>query len=565
MPFADLGITPASASDASQDAPLYVPFGKPLITTSARLATAQRQAKLDDGRSIELIAHRVRIIPLAPTSASESVALRWLGGVARWTESDSGIDLVEARLPVDAFGHWLWSGERRVPVEWLSGEDDPLPRAAPDLLRRASDPFVRECLRLESVDPRLAWRAALLNVSITKPSPDAPPIPFATTPNLIESPRDAAVIDRLAQQFAALWRVALASLRRSDADLHRQVVDQLTLVLELDAPGGKRLVPAWPGPDRCGTLLDALLRDRNEPRRLAAAAREWLRTRPAACAWVADDAGILESSTSAPLVRIGVANLQAARTLVSARGVIDLAGPELTPLEPRSAAVLPVAPLLIAPPADGAPEQWGIDIRCGDWSAVLPAQRRHFPVLPPGRSIGELALDHSIEPWSRSQSLVPLANPLESRRELPALAGRVVRDAGPGGVGIGSGWSLYLEVERGTGERQTIRVWFGPFASPSAVVTAELPEITSIPESGEGTATVRLPGRGDAALIGARVVPSADRWTIRLPVPNSAIERPGRLRLAVEHLRGDARSTWPRAQFPWQTEPGRASLDLSTW
>ena len=65
--------------------------------------------------------------------------------------------------------------------------------------------------------------------------------------------------------------------------------------------------------------------------------------------------------------------------------------------------------------------------------------------------------------------------------------------------------------------------------------------------------------------LGARVVPGPDRWTIRLPIPNSAIERPGRLRLAIEHIRGNARSTWPRAQFPWQTEPGRASVDLTKW
>jgi hypothetical protein len=325
------------------------------------------------------------------------------------------------------------------------------------------------------------------------------------------------------------------------------------------------MIPAWPGPEECAELLERLLQDLSEPRRLAAAAREWLRTRPAACAWIADDAGLLETSSSVPLVRVGVANLGPSRALVSSRGVIDSGSPEIAPLAPRAAAVIPVAPLITPAPADGSAEPWSVEVRCGDWSARIEAQRRHLVALPPGLSIGSFAMDHAIAPWARSQALVPLSNPAETRRDLPALVGRLVRDAGPGGVGVGSGWSLYLEAERSTSERQTIRAFFGPFAAPSAIVTAELPEITAIPESGEGSATVRLPGRAESTLVGARVVPGPDRWTIRLPIPNSAIERPGRLRLAIEHVRGNARSTWPRAQFPWQAEPSRASIDLSKW
>lgn len=571
-PFADLGVSkaPLASIDPRADdrAPFHVPFGATLIAPATRLPGAPAKAKLDDGRSVDIVTHRVAIVPMPPTTATEAAALRWLGGVYRWTEASSGaanVELVEVKLPVDAYGHWLWLGPQRVDLQWLADEKDPLPRASADLLKRAEDPFVRECLRLESSDPRLAWRAELLNVAVPKPSPEAAPIPFASGPSLIESPQDAAFLDRVADQSAALWRASLAALRRSDREIFRQVVDQLALVIEAESSGRAIMIPAWPGPEECADLLERLLQDVSQPRRLAAAAREWLRTRPAACAWIADDAGLLETSSSVPLVRVGVVNFGPSRALVSSRGVIDVGSPEIATLAPRSAAMIPVAPLLSPAPPDGSAESWAVDVRCGEWSALIDAQRRHLVALPPGLDIGSFALDHAVAPWSRSRSLIPLSNPSESRRDLPALAGRLVRDAGPGGVGVGSGWSLYLEAERSTSERQTIRAFFGPFAAPSAVVTAELPEITAVPESGEGTATVRLPGRGESTLVGARVVPGPDRWAIRLPIPNSAIERPGRLRLAIEHVRGNARSTWPRAQFPWQTEPGRASVDLTKW
>lgn len=578
-PFSDLGLdnanfassaTTRDASSLDGSVPRYVAFGSTLITTPSGLPQNADKAKLDDGRAVEITRHRINLVPVSPSSSTEAVALRWLGGALRWSEASAApvtpgaaLELVELKLPVDSYGHWLWIGESRVNIAWLSDEKAALPRADADLLKRAEDPFVRECLRLESADPRLAWRAALLNITVPKPASEPAPIPFATTPGLIEAPQDASFLDRLADQTASLWRASLMALRRSDERLFRQVIDQLVLIVEIESGGRRRVIPAWPGPDECASLLDQLLPAIKEPRRIAAAAREWLLTRPAACAWVADDAGLVDLTSGVPLVRVGVANLGQSRMLVSASGVIDGTSPELTPLASRSAAVLSIPPLLTPAPVDGSAEQWGIEVRCGDWSGTIDAQRRHLSALPPGLTIGALSLDHSAAAWTRSRSLFPLTNPSESRRDLPALVGRLVRDAGS--VGVGSGWSLYLEAERSTSERQTIRVFFGPFASSSAVITAELPEITSIPESGEGTATVRLPGRPESALIGSRVVPSSDRWTVRLPIPNSAIERPGLLRLAIEHVRGNARSTWPRAQFPWQTEPGRASIDLTRW
>lgn len=568
-PFSDLGADATSRLLAERDEPLFVPFGRTLIVPASSLGLTPGRlgvrAKLDDGRDVPLTTHRITAAPIRPAAPLESTAFRWLGGALAWSESSTGfIELVEVRLPVDAFGHWLWVGDKRVNLEWLGEEKSPPPRASDDLIRRAEDPFVRECLRLESYDPRIAWRARLLGVTPAKAAAQSP-IPFAPAPSLIESPDDGQFLERLADQTATLWHAALASLRARDPDLAQQVVNQLTLIVEIDSGGRKRLAPAWAGADEAAALLNRLLQHRDQPRRMVAVAAEWLRARPQACAWVADDAGLLEGSTALPLVRVGVANLGAARVLVSAKGVIDAGAPELMPLAPRTATTIPVAPLTAAAPADASPEPWGIDVRCGDWTAVIDAQRRHLVALPPGLPIGPFSLDHAVSAWIRSTALVPLPGAGGAPRDVPALVGRLVRDAGPGGVGVGSGWSLYLEAERSTSERQTIRVWFGSSGTPAAVVTAELPEVTAIPESGEGTATVKLPGRPDSALVGARVVPGDGRWAVRLPIPNSAIERPGRVRLAVEHLRGNVRSTWPRAQFPWQTEPGRASVDLSKW
>lgn len=566
-PFSDLGVDAVAMQQEARDEPLYVAFGRTLIVPADRLALgagAPARAKLDDERDVALVRHRVGISALSPATPQENVAIRWMGGLLSWNEAaDGALDLVEVRLPVDAFGHWLWIGDRRVRLEWLGEEKSSLPRAAGELVKRAEDPFVRECLRLEAADPRIVWRARLFGV--TPATTSATPIPFAPTPSLIESPDDGQFMERLAEQTSTLWRVALAALASADENVGRRVVDELTLVVEIEFGARKRMAPAWATPDEAGVLLSRLLEYRGQPRRLIAVANEWLRSRPVACAWVSDDAGLLDGNTAMPLVRVGVANLGSARALVSAKGVIDAGAPEIVPLQGRSAATLPIAPLATPAPEDGSLERWGIDVRCGDWAGVVEAQRRHLIALPPGLPIGALALDHASSTWTRSAALVPVPSSGEGRREVSALVGRLVRDAGPGGVGVGSGWSLYLEAERSTSERQTIRVWFGNAGAPSAIVTAELPEVTAVPESGEGSATVRFPGRGDAPLAGARVVPGEGRWTVRLPIPNSAIERPGRLRLAIEHVRSNVRSTWPRAQFPWQTEPGRASVDLTKW
>lgn len=568
-PFSDLGVDVDVVRSEERDEPLFVAFGRTLIVPAARLGIATGnatvRARLDDGRDVPLVRHRVTVSSVAPTTPAENTAIRWLGGVLAWSESATGsIELVEVRLPVDAFGHWLWIGDRRVNLEWLGEERASLPRAAGDLVKRAEDPFVRDCLRLEAADPRILWRARLLNVPTPRPT-NATPIPFAPTPDLIESPDDGQFMERLADQTAMFWRVGLAALAAADANVARLVVDELTLIVEIEAGGRKRLAPAWATADEAAALLTRLLQHRAQPRRLVAVANEWLRSRPAACAWVVDDAGLLDGNSSVPLVRVGVANLGATRALVSAKGVIDVAVPEMVAVSPRSATTMPVAPLATLAPADGSPERWGIEVRCGEWTGVVDAQRRHLAAIPPGLTIGALALDHAAPAWSRSAALMQVPGGGDSPREIPALVGRLVRDAGPGGVGVGSGWSLYLEAERSTSERQTIRVWFGSSGAAAAIVTAELPEITAIPESGEGSATVRFPGRSEAPLAGARVVPGDGRWTVRLPIPNSAIERPGRLRLAIEHVRSHVRSTWPRAQFPWQAEPGRASIDLTKW
>ncbi|MBY0113270.1 MAG: hypothetical protein K2Y21_10640 [Phycisphaerales bacterium] len=570
-PRGDESATEAGASGSVP--PLFVVFGQTLIVPTSRLVSDGRlpkTAKLDDGRDVPLVVHRV--VTRSPISGlptpMETAALRWLGGAVAWAEVPAGeasMELCEVRLPVDAYGHWLWIGDQRVSLEWLSEDNTDWSRVSPAIAKQAGDPFIRECLRLESRDPRLAWRASLFGLSARVPTPPSLPIPFERTPELIETPDDGAFLDRAADQTASLWRHTLAALHRADKGVAQRVVDRLGAIVSFEAGGRQRLAPAWASASEAGALLEALLERRREPRRMVAAANEWLRSRPAACAWITDDAGLYDSNTNVPLVRVGVANFGEGASVASVKGVIDAGGPELGTLAARSATVLPVAPLTTPDPGDGVLESQGIDVRCGDWAGVIEAQRRHLVAQPPGLSIGPLSLDHSISTWSRSQTVVPLPGDGATRRDIPTLVGRLVRDVGPGGSGVGSGWSLYLEAERSTSERQTVRLWFGPAGSPSAVVTADLPENSSIPESGEGSATVRLAGRADSALVGARVVPNVDRWTVRLPIPNSAIERPGRVRLAIEHVRGNVRSAWPRAMFPWQTEPGRASVDLTKW
>lgn len=554
--------------------PLFAVFGQTLIVpASSVIGSGGRipQAKLDDGREVTVSIRRVSVEQFVPTQAFgavENSASRWIGPVGQWKDASptakaltSTIEFCEIELPPDAIGHWLWLGSEHIDLVWIPAEKT-LKLEAPNLPAEArGDPFVRECLRLESLNPFVRWRSSLFGFK--PPSTAQVAIPFApdaTDP--VARPNAPSVDELLALRQAALWNHALSQLLRADPLLFKRVVAECSRVVRFEG-ATTRYAPAWADVSQMQSLLDQILVSRDSPRAIASAASAWLAKRPPACAWVSDDAGLLDADSRLPLPRIGVANLTDTSSLGWAGGKGELQSPELLSIPPDRAQILAIGALTRPAPTDGSDDMQVVEAHVGTWSTALAVNRRSLIARPPGLLIAPSFIDHALTPWTLSQSMSPI--PTGERSQVGALAARLVREAGPTNVPSGSGWSIYMEVERSAYEHQSVRIWFGPINRPTLVVQVELPETSRIPESGEAVATVRETGARDSILAGAQIIPAATHWSLRLPVPNRAVERPGLLRFGVEHIRGNVRSSWPRAIFPWSTEPARACVDLTKW
>lgn len=551
---------------------MYVLFGHPLIVPAARLfPDGQRvsEGQLDDGRKVPIVFHRIAPRPIATgDQPATAAALRWLGAAQSWEELAPGAPLdpgaaewCELKLPVDSYGHWLWLGKRHVDLAWLpASKIAPLTPAVTPPAK--GDDFYFECLRIRALDPLCRWQAELAGYKPAAVRPTPMPVPFADpTEPLVQKSDDASFLDRIAKQRSEMWSLALSALNDADRTLSKQTTTALAGAIRMESEAAGRTVPVWPDVAESERLLQSLLSERENPRRLTAAARDWLMRRPQATAWTSDDGGLWDADQKLPLPRVGVANFTSARAVAWARGEAEGQTPELMTLDPWQARVLTLPALVRPAPTDGSAERPGIEVRVGSWSAVLATQRRQIDAVPPGVPIAPAFLDHTMTTWALAQNVSPL--PAGGRSVLGALTGMLLRESGS--AAMGSGWSLYFEVEKSAFEHQTLRIWFGPTGRSLEVIVVDLPESARIPESAEGSAIVRAPGARDEVLRGAQIRQSKDRWTVRIPVPNRAIERPGLLRIGVEHARGAVRSAWPRAMFPWATEPGRALINVSKW
>lgn len=552
--------------------PLFAVFGQTLIApVSAVLGPNGRvpTAKLDDGREVPVSIRRVSIELFTPTQAFgalESSASRWIGPVGQWSDAtaksaQNTFEFCEIELPQDAIGHWLWLGAEHVDLAWIPAERAlkfEIPGLTADV---RGDPFVKECLRLEGLNPFARWRSGLFGIKV--PPSVQVAIPFAPDATETFSPRARpSVAEVIASRQEALWNHALSRLAKADIASYSKVLAECTRVVRFEG-AATRYAPAWADAASAQALLDELLINRDDPRALVGAAAKWLAKRPPACSWVSDDAGLLEAESRLPLPRIGVANLGDAPALGWASGKGESRSPELLSIPPDRAQILAIGAMSRAAPTDGSEDLQAVEVHVGQWSNVLAVNRRSLIARPPGLLISPTYLDHSLSAWTHSQSISPV--PSGERSQVGALAARLVREAGPSNVPSGSGWSIYLEVERSAYEHQTLRISFGPANRPTQVVQVELPETARIPESGDAVATVREPGARDSLLPGAQIIPASTHWSLRLPIPNRAVERPGLVRFGVEHIRGNVRSSWPRAIFPWSTEPARACIDLTRW
>lgn len=502
--------------------------------------------RLDDGR---VLPAKLYWISVRPVPGEDPWG--WVVPPGLWTAtpaqaatrpSAAGSWSLVIDLPYTAVGQGLWIGSDRYPLNWLpdpslvrSGEGGE-PWTAP--LGADVPPSLLAMAVSEAQSPVRRWRYLLLSRGLKPPPPDSDE--SAGLPALSDP-----VLEALARQTEARWRIAIALLWGADAEVAGRVKRRLAAGLDF---GNGNVAPAWAsGEVELGALQSDLLSPRLDASQRSERAKAWLDSLPPAAGWVIDDAGLRDAVSGRAISTCGIANLTERTTLGWGVPVGEAAAPDLTTLEPSAAREIAV---IVPPPERGAVRlTTPITLHAGRWSSVRPVAADRLPAAPPGLKIGTLVGD-----W-RMDALVAGAPDAEMTGDPAwATAGLVYRAADEGDQ-----WSLYLECRQPPGQSkpETVRVWLGAFGSTRSILKV----------SSEGAASDELaPGRSLDSAAAPVIVHHDDKWILRIPIPATRIEPDHTIRIAVE--RTDARgrrSAWPRPMLPWQAEPGRAWVDLGAW
>ena len=526
------GIAPATPRiDAVVGRPLVVP-----VTLAPDRDPAEPiRARLEDGRFIE-----ASLVWIEQTGTDPA---GWLPPAGEWRartpdedRTPAGAWAVVCFLPGDAIGQGVWIDRTLFELHWL---EDPAvllrdiaersrsaerpwthpiddERLASETLRRLAEP----CRR----DPARRWRYRLLYDGLEPPDePYAPGLGGLTeAPGSFGDP----VVEALARQTESRWRVALARLWLHDPVLADDLKRRLVATVDF---GAGLAVPAWPteGVDR---LLDDLLAADDDERR-AALARNFLDAQPRATAWILDDRSRTDGSTGLPTATVGVANLAPVATLAWASAGSPT--PELSPLPAGSAASLGAI-------VDGSRSA---NANAGELGFTLPLLTEPLPAAPQGALAAPFRHDWTMQTWLEAD---------ERRGSLSVpewgTAALVTRDDA-------ARWIVLIECalpDEADPSREAVRLWFGPYGSPSAVL-----RVTPGGVAAE---------RGAAPETEAETHTEPTRWLARVPLPPGAVAADGTLLIGI--TRTDTlgrRWSWPRRTLPWLDEPARAAVDCTAW
>ncbi len=549
---------------------------------------------------------------------------RWVVGTsaAAGRSASRGAWAVVATLPrspedrgAGAPARTLRLGDGEFPLIWLDSVLGAAvgPRVAstpvPEAVRRA--PTFAAALRSQARSPATRWRSRLALGTLFVPGSGAEPAPDAFADPVLEA---------LAVQIESRWRAALTLLAQADADRAARVCQRLRAFLVFGGGAGEEgvVVPAWPGDDAgAAALLAQLLApgrgDRATDR--IDRARVWLAAQPEAIAWVVDDAGSADAVTGGVVSTLGIANL--GQGPVAARATPDDdAGAQTDLVSVESAGAHHLTLVTPPPPADGAHPSPQVaariardgsiaQVRAGLWSARRRVFSRPLPAVPPGVRLGPLQPDWSAQRWlGQGSDVAPPTGGVSPRADdrASARAADGVQDpawvagalfyradsppsAHPASAPFGAAkpldasatWVLYVEcrfpapaigseirqdsVPGPAPEADWVRVWFGPFGAPNAVI-----RVLSNGATIDETAWATHGGSPSAPAPSTPCTRGPDRWAFWLAVPPAAVGADGVVRLGIERvdLRG-VRAAWPRPMLPWQREPGRIAIDSRTW
>ncbi|MDX9910217.1 MAG: hypothetical protein RBS39_00145 [Phycisphaerales bacterium] len=555
------------------ESPVVGVFGRTIVAP-VELAGARPKRdpviRLDDGR---VLAARLSWIGVSPGASGPAP---WLPSAGAWFTRDDGPphDVVPGTAgfwalvldaPLDAVGQGLWVDGVRWEVRWLPDPrgvrrgDEPVALGCPTPFALRASPVLRQHGLEESRSPFRRWRWLLLAGELDRD--------FELPTRLEDLELDARegafadpIVEAMARQEEALWRIGLARLALADEALAQRLTARLACVIDF---GAGDALPAWTtDPRELASLRQELLREDLSPEQRGERVRLWLDAQAPAVAWVIDDAGAIDAMTGHPSATIGLAHLGMDPVLAWVSGLRG-AEPELRDAQPGRVIELytftpPEQPVgdaetfagLAKPPPAG--ETLTLTLGLGSaWTGRVSVRARALPAVPPGIVIGPLLADWTLSDWQRGTG--------DDARAASACAGSLYLEPSDP-----PRWMLYLEVadpgsstSDGPWERtDAIRVWLGPRGAAWGVLRV----------SESGRVTFEDAQGNTSALEGAEVRQGASRWTARVPIPDGAIDADGVLRLGLERVDPlGVRSAWPRRMMPTQDEPARLAIDTRAW
>ncbi len=519
------------------------------------------EVRLDDGRRLQADVFWMGVRPPSVDAPA------WLDGLGSWVAVSpqvgsrpvsTGFWALVLDLPLDSIGQGLWLGRDRIPLTWASDVamigsadsqiEDPFEAwVATASAATRGNSTLNELVTPMELDPTQRWRRRLLLTGIRPATQRS-----STSSDEIGDRDGDGAIEAFARQLEARWCIGLAKLWRIDRGLCHRVREALTRTIEIE-PGV--VVPAWrqQGSEELLRILLAPL----PPQRVRSRVSHWLDDEPRATAWIIDDAGIRDAVSDGLGVAVGLANLTHTDTLSWVeRPILHAGGKSPTRvLAPIDAGTTHVTFVALPPEETGLAVP--IEAHVGGWTARQLALGGPLPAMPPGLSISGLFPDWTLSAWLGS----PLPGIADEEARTSVLLQKLPSDQSLSS-GSDSGWYAFVQCRRPAGSRQSpserVRLYLGPSGAPTAVIEVTERGVVRDLRS-ESTAL-------DNPLNTVRVFREESRWMCQIPLPKRAIERGGVLRIGVERTdwRG-IRSSWPRSQMPWGTQPGRAAMDLTRW
>ncbi len=539
---------------------------------------------------------------LAGWHATSPGAGRWIVSAAPDAASrlPLGAWVVPIDLPKDLGGARVFIEDVPVPLVMHDGP------AVAEALSRGTAVLAREASRRWSRADH-AWTASVLAPLDHSPLAQWRVNPVRRAAGLGPAPADApvdagvvrrearadhaALLDAISSQWSWRWNLALGRLAEADVDLARAVAARLLLSVHLD---DARPVPVWPAES---AELDGLLNDLLDPdlnaEDVTGRVNAWLGTQPVAAAWVNDDAGRADVVATDTVATIGVANLSVLPVVAGGRSRATPPGSARPGDDLVRILPLTIGEVLVScPPSFDAAKRDAsrVEIRVGASPFTLGVFAPAAKFTPPGFGVGPFAADVNHAAWLRGATVsaefalaegrVPMAEPAASPTAGLLHRASVVDDGADGASGR-SRLVLYLECATATAvagaetadpsataSPDFVRIWLGPTGRPAHVLAVDaqgrvVDQTAAGRQRGAPHSPMPTPAFADAPRT-VRALRESTRWRVWLPIPDSALTGT-LLRIGLERVAQQERSAWPRPMMPWQHEPGRAAVDISTW